>query len=217
MLVTEYSTEVSSMTKEAAEFFWQRDTFLLEREDAFRACEMQEDYQSVREILEDRLQARLSTTRQILGALRIYLIQVGRLREPRENFEEWLQYQYEDMCLQDRLQDSPIACLEEEDLKDMYDMGKPQYLNNITMQGINTTGTPTEATGYLRRYLRALDLSREEMCVLEGTDVEKSKRMLYRYEVRMPPPIDIEDVVRCDEERQRIFRIMDRKRILVSL
>jgi hypothetical protein len=58
-----------------------------------------------------------------------------------------------------------------------------------------------EATGYLRRYLLALDLNREEMCVLEGTDVQGNRLMLYRYEVRMPAPIDIENEIQCDEER----------------
>jgi hypothetical protein len=127
------------MTPGAAAFFWQRDTYLLEGEEDFRTCEAAISYIEVKFILDGRVRNRIELTKMILRTLRVWLINTARIVLPEGDIERWLEKEYLERTVYDRLQDSNIAYLTPEKLKTMYDMGKPPYSRCITFAGIHAT------------------------------------------------------------------------------
>jgi hypothetical protein len=77
----------------------------------------------------------------ILRTLRLWMIRTERIGLPAGSLEPWYEEEYRKMTVHDRLRDSSVAYMEEDDLKKMYDMGKPPYLSKITYAGIHATKT----------------------------------------------------------------------------
>lgn len=145
-LIMEHSENVAPMTTKAADFFWQRDTYLLEGEEDYSQCEAATSYLGVKNILDGRMKRRHDLTVMVLRSLRLFLIRAERIELPAGNLELWFEEQYGKMTVQDKLQDSTVAYVSEESLHSMYDMGKPPYSSRITNAGIADTSSIKEAT-----------------------------------------------------------------------